>query len=327
MEHRKALQAMQGDETICVVCGGWLGRKPGTKPYCTARGCPGVTAAKDLPKKSRTERELDDMRAKRAADAASPASKGLFTNAARDKQEEMRIKRQPYAEVPRDVEGGQGASDEDDSSSGAHTLLLLAAGAIGVLLLARLPVPKSWNFGETTAAELCAEVLPILYVSVLPLLSLLRMCLTRATASSDAPSADAVSAGDAAAQSRGGPAGGKRGLGGRVLRRVSMAVRADVRLMGAVRGRGVLLGVAACCFGCLNVLALFVLLANTLLEPVLPQPGEPPRKWAVCLDWAALPPVRFDSSQVVAGPCLSVDVSFVGGAPTAVPVAAPAAVP
>uniref|UniRef100_A0A7S2E3Y0 Uncharacterized protein n=1 Tax=Haptolina brevifila TaxID=156173 RepID=A0A7S2E3Y0_9EUKA len=39
--HDQVMMEMQRDESICEECGGWLGRKPGTKPFCTSHNCPG----------------------------------------------------------------------------------------------------------------------------------------------------------------------------------------------------------------------------------------------------------------------------------------------
>ena len=45
MNHSRALQEISDDPSFCKECGGWLGRKPGTKPYCTLPDCPGSRAA------------------------------------------------------------------------------------------------------------------------------------------------------------------------------------------------------------------------------------------------------------------------------------------
>ena len=47
MMHGKATSEISRDESICRECGGWLGRKPGMKPWCSLAGCPGRTAPKD----------------------------------------------------------------------------------------------------------------------------------------------------------------------------------------------------------------------------------------------------------------------------------------
>ena len=39
--HDKVMAEMAKDSSFCDQCGGWLGRKPGTKPFCTAWNCPG----------------------------------------------------------------------------------------------------------------------------------------------------------------------------------------------------------------------------------------------------------------------------------------------
>lgn len=47
MMHGKATSEISRDESICRECGGWLGRKPGMKPWCSLASCPGRTAPKD----------------------------------------------------------------------------------------------------------------------------------------------------------------------------------------------------------------------------------------------------------------------------------------
>ena len=44
MNHQKAQAAIASDPSFCRECGGWLGRKPGTKPYCSLPDCPGSRA-------------------------------------------------------------------------------------------------------------------------------------------------------------------------------------------------------------------------------------------------------------------------------------------
>ena len=45
--HHQILAEMAKDPETCQECGGWLGRKAGTKPFCTSPTCPGRFCSKD----------------------------------------------------------------------------------------------------------------------------------------------------------------------------------------------------------------------------------------------------------------------------------------
>lgn len=83
MNHNKAVREVTSDPSLCVECGGWKGRKPGTKPYCTRIDCPGSKApSPDAP------------------------SRGKFARIQHDDDEEASIKSvvaKPRTPPPRDV--------------------------------------------------------------------------------------------------------------------------------------------------------------------------------------------------------------------------------
>ena len=140
--HDQLVREMEDDPDICKTCGGWLGRKPGVKPYCTASGCPGRTAPKpdqnaiEKREKERKEREKREKqeerereeremveRAKRATASPTKAERsggggGLFPYAKQDTDEELAIKRSTYMRVKSDIDGynrrGGGRSSSGD---------------------------------------------------------------------------------------------------------------------------------------------------------------------------------------------------------------------
>lgn len=103
--HERALEIMRDDDTFCRECGGWLGRKPGTRPHCTAWFCPGRTAPVSPPKRAQTTPDMATPA--RAALTPSPppafnvtpppSAEKLrvekFANRARDDEEKARIVR------------------------------------------------------------------------------------------------------------------------------------------------------------------------------------------------------------------------------------------
>mmetsp|Transcript_16462 Transcript_16462/g.42234 ORF Transcript_16462/g.42234 Transcript_16462/m.42234 type:complete len:199 (-) Transcript_16462:221-817(-) len=154
--HREILEQMENDPNSCKVCGGWLGRKPGTKPFCTARNCPGYTAVR------------------------SPAPKGtagrtsIFPDQKRDDLEEATMKaspfRSPHKQMDSRAAAGSGAALGEGCAEGAQSLrrdcawilhrliagVLLVLNVLAILFLILLPVLP--DVGMTKGYELCFDI-------------------------------------------------------------------------------------------------------------------------------------------------------------------------
>lgn len=89
MNHDQAVAEMQHDPSFCRVCGGWLGRKPGTKPYCTAWGCPGRTAPQSPVKAPPTAPAKTPETP--AAETPAQRSRAKFADRTHDDEERARI--------------------------------------------------------------------------------------------------------------------------------------------------------------------------------------------------------------------------------------------
>lgn len=59
--HKRVIEEMRYDPNTCQVCGGWLGRRAGTKPFCTAWNCPGRSAPRKVQRTIFTGQEHDDL--------------------------------------------------------------------------------------------------------------------------------------------------------------------------------------------------------------------------------------------------------------------------
>ena len=71
--HEQVMQEIAVDRNICQACGGWLGRKAGTKPVCTSRGCPGCFASMRAAPSSRwaeveSDEDVEDQEAEEEAE-------------------------------------------------------------------------------------------------------------------------------------------------------------------------------------------------------------------------------------------------------------------
>ena len=86
--HDQVMQEIAVDRNICQECGGWLGRKAGTRPVCTSRGCPGcfasmraapssrwaeVEADEDVEEEAEEWQKVATRNAQKAVDAAKAA--------------------------------------------------------------------------------------------------------------------------------------------------------------------------------------------------------------------------------------------------------------
>lgn len=80
--HDQVMLEIENDESICVECGGWLGRKPGSKPHCSRFDCPGRFAPIGSPMSRATTAP---------ALSTSPLAKH-FPNSQKDDLEMRRIK-------------------------------------------------------------------------------------------------------------------------------------------------------------------------------------------------------------------------------------------
>jgi len=85
--HQQVLDEMASDPETCPVCGGWYGRKPGTKPFCTASDCPGRFAAQVA-----AEPKIDSPLLNRRAPSSDKAT---FADKRRDDLEAAQIKSSP----------------------------------------------------------------------------------------------------------------------------------------------------------------------------------------------------------------------------------------
>jgi hypothetical protein len=106
MRHSQAVEETRNDPDICPECGGWLGRKSGTKPFCRAKNCPGrfapMSPAKNAPSSV--------LASKSPARSPAPAK---FAARSLDDAEEARIKKSnakaAAAAAPSSGAGGGGA--------------------------------------------------------------------------------------------------------------------------------------------------------------------------------------------------------------------------
>ena len=297
MLHQQAVADVARDESICTQCGGWKGRAPGTKPFCTASDCPGRFANQfggsssggarsPLLSKYKTDPGTcyapAAQRSAPSDDQAGMRARSPFTNPQRDDEEAARIK-------------ARAASQSKSSYSSPSRTASSPARPGSPIVTRTMTIPP---------CSCCALLLLLLcIVSLIAVAGALIYAVIR-----DDPNAPLTVALERLWSGRHGwyvPASGA--LVAVLLLLLVMCMLIFLRDLRRQFAQAIHRLIAHTLF-VVNLLILFTL----VLEPMLPSPGGTKTLLEVCADVQSRPPaLRFDRDSVTGGPCFSFSSTWV----------------
>lgn len=286
MMHDQAMRELSRDPDICPGCGGWLGRKPGTKPFCTLANCPGRTAAPpgkpSPPQRTQT---------------APPTSPPKV--APTPQRERVAIQSAPAPRVRRQVE-------EDDDPAPRSEASRSRPPPPARTPTAKLSHPALDDEEAAQIRAMALEPLPSCSASGLwasiPKPGLAVLALLWLFGFTDDESSFSLLGGIVTL------APAEKGIVFATLAVLVVTYPFINLILDALRRhctRRVRRVTLAYALSTLSVLGLLFI----IIEPYLPPPGSGESKLQVCLDWGSSPPmIRFDRSRVVGGPCFKLAV-------------------
>jgi hypothetical protein len=299
--HAKAVAMVSRDDSICIQCGGWLGRRDGMKPWCSRGDCPGRTAPKEdsVPSPQRRTQSSPVLRPAPAPPPSRPSP---------DRLAEARTRTAPNGYMRRQLSEDD---DEDPAPRSAPTRERPPSSRPRVFVNPSHDEEEAADIRARAAAAGLAVDSPRLTVmgilKGLPKPGLLMLGIAWlwgfVLTERDAP----------------------WGILGLVTLQPSdkfLVLFTSTVLVAAYpfsayllhwltepRFRQIRWVALAYLLSTLSVISLLFL----IVEPYIPPPGGLVKR-ELCIDWVSRPPaIRFDSARVVGGPCFRLAIETVGG--------------